>query len=138
MTIKEERISAGLTQAEAAKLLKVSKRAIEEWEAGTRNPKKSEAEIVELYRIAGIFTGEGREALLSGEVSLDDARNMYKIQTAKRLSKWGRYPSTFDAIWDAVPESAFEALTGEQLAELVDALKTVYDKGRVDGKAESE
>lgn len=138
MTIKEERISAGLTQAEAAKLLKVSKRAIEEWEAGTRNPKKSEAEIVELYRIAGIFTGEGREALLSGEVSLDDARNMYKIQTAKRLSKWGRYPSTFDAIWDAVPESAFEALTGEQLAELVDTLKAVYDKGRLDEKANQE
>ncbi len=138
MTIKEERISAGLTQAEAAKLLKVSKRAIEEWEAGTRNPKKSEAEIVELYRIAGIFTGEGREALLSGELPFDEARDIYKIETAKKLSQWGRYPSTFEAIWDAIPESAFEALTGEQLAELVDAMKGVYDKGRLDGKKDPE
>ena len=138
MTIKEERTRAGLTQAEAAKLLHVSKRAIEEWEAEKRNPKKPEAEIVEMYRIVGIFTGDGREAILSGELSIDEARDIYKIETAKKLSKWGRYPSTFDAIWDAVPESAFEALTGEQLAELVDALKAVYDKGRLDEKADQE
>ena len=138
MKIQEERKKSGLSTTEAGKLLKVSKRTIEAWETGARVPKIPESEIVELYHIAGIFTGEGREALLSGEVSLDDARNMYKIQTAKRLSKWGRYPSTFDAIWDAVPESAFAALTGEQLAELVDALKAVYDKGRLDGKVDQE
>lgn len=138
MKIQDERKKSGLSTTEAGKLLKVSKRTIEAWETGARVPKIPESEIVEFYRIAGIFTGEGREALLSGELPLDEARSIYKIETAKKLSKWGRYPSTFDAIWDAVPESAFEALTGEQLAELVDALKTVYDKGRVDGKAESE
>lgn len=138
MTIKEERTRAGLTQAEAAKLLHVSKRAIEEWEAGKRNPKKPEAEIVEMYRIVGIFTGDGREAILSGELSIDEARDIYKIETAKKLSKWGRYPSTFEAIWNSIPESSFEMLSAEALAELVDAMKAVYDKGKFDGKHENE
>lgn len=138
MKIQDERKKSGLSTTEAGKLLGVSKRTVEAWETGARVPKIPEAEIVEMYRIAGIFTGDGREALLSGELQLDEARSIYKIETAKKLSKWGRYPSTFEAIWDAIPESAFEALTGEQLAELVDAMKGVYDKGRLDGKKDPE
>jgi DNA-binding transcriptional regulator YiaG len=36
--IKSKRQSLGLTQAEAAALLAVSKRALEQWEAGERTP----------------------------------------------------------------------------------------------------
>lgn len=134
MTIKESRIKNHLTQADAAKLLGVSKRAVEEWEAGNRKPKKSESEICELYGIAGMLTREGLEALLAGEVSMEEMRNEYKIQTAKELSKWGAYGDTFSAILARVPESVFDALNGEQLAELIDSLQEAYNDGVDYGK----
>lgn len=36
--LKAERLRLGLTQAECAELLEISKRALEEWESGNRVP----------------------------------------------------------------------------------------------------
>ncbi len=134
MTIKEARLQSKLTQAEAAKLLGVSKRTIEEWEAGNRKPKMPESVIIERYSIAGIFTAEGRQALIDGDLSWEEASASYKIQTAKEQSKWGAYGDTFSAILARVPESVFEALNGEQLAELIDSLQDAYNDGVQYGK----
>ena len=38
MTLKEARIQAGLTQTQMSELMKIPKRTIENWEAGTRKP----------------------------------------------------------------------------------------------------
>lgn len=38
LTIKESRISAGLTQKQMSDLLEIPLRTIEEWEAGRRKP----------------------------------------------------------------------------------------------------
>ena len=38
MTIKEARIRAGLTQAQMSEIMKIPKRTIENWEAGSRKP----------------------------------------------------------------------------------------------------
>ena len=134
MTIKEVRIKNKLTQAEAARLLGVSKRTIEEWEAGNRKPKMPEATIIERYSIAGIFTAEGRQALIDGDLSWEEASASYKSQTAKELSKWGAYGDTFSRILARVPESVFDALNGEQLAELIDAIQDAYNDGVQYGK----
>lgn len=132
--IKEAREQEHLTQAEVAKILGVSKRTIEEWERGTRNPKGGHKPLIEKIKIAGYLTPEGRAALIDGDVSWEEATSFYKVAIAKRKCSIGAFGDTFSAILDSVPESVFNALTGEQLGELIDALKGAYDKGVAYGK----
>lgn len=133
MKIKEARQAAGLTQAQVAKILKVSKRTIEEWEAGSRKPKGGEDSLAEKISIAGMLTKEGREALIDGDVTFEEMASEYKLQTARKLSRWGEFPDTFSAIWQRIPDSAVAKLSGEELAELVDALQTAYSDGAAHG-----
>jgi len=138
MNIKEAREQERLTQAETAKILGVSKRTIEEWERGTRNPKGGHDPLVEKIRIAGHLTSEGRAALKDGDLSWEEAAASYKVDVARNRSKIGAFGGTFSAVLDEVPESVFNALTGEQLAEVIDALKGAYDKGVAYGKKHHE
>ena len=138
MNIKEAREQERLTQAETAKILGVSKRTIEEWERGTRNPKGGHNLLIEKIRIAGHLTSEGRAALIDGDLTWEEAAASYKVDVARSKSKIGAFGETFSTVLDEVPESVFNALTGEQLAEVIDALKGAYDKGVTYGKANKE
>lgn len=53
-TIKEARLSAGLTQQRMSEILEIPKRTIGDWETGTRNPPAYVEKLVirELERIA--------------------------------------------------------------------------------------
>lgn len=138
MNIKEAREQERLTQAETAKILGVSKRTIEEWERGTRNPKGGHDSLIEKIRIAGHLTSEGRAALIDGDLTWEEAAASYKVDVARSKSKIGAFGGTFSTVLDEVPESVFNALTGEQLGELIDALKGAYDKGLAYGKTNKE
>lgn len=54
MTIREARLSAGLTQQRMSKVFEIPKRTIENWEAGIRKPPAYVEKLVirELGRIA--------------------------------------------------------------------------------------
>nr|WP_295229915.1 helix-turn-helix transcriptional regulator [Ruminococcus sp.] len=54
MTIKNARLSAGLTQAQMSELLEIPKRTIGDWETGTRKPPIYVEKLIirELERIA--------------------------------------------------------------------------------------
>ena len=54
MTIKEARLSAGLTQQRMSEVFEIPKRTIENWEAGIRKPPTYVEKLVirELERIA--------------------------------------------------------------------------------------
>lgn len=54
-----------------------------------------------------------------------------KFDRIRRATKWGKYPRTFNAIFDRLPESA-HALPAWQIAELIDALQGAYQDGRAD------
>lgn len=127
MNIKEARINADLTQAEAAQILGVSKRSIESWEAGITNPKIPEEKIMEAYGIAEMLNGEAKEAFITGELDYAEMAMQYKLHVTKKLSKWGRYPDTFAACWNWIPESIAKVALPEALAELVDSFKECYD-----------
>lgn len=45
-----------------------------------------------------------------------------KITRARRLSAIGRYPASFAAMLDALPQCAIEGLSSKRLAELLDAM----------------
>jgi DNA-binding transcriptional regulator YiaG len=54
LTIKEARLSAGLTQQRMSEIFEIPKRTIENWEAGTRKPPAYVEKLVirELERIS--------------------------------------------------------------------------------------
>lgn len=54
MTIKEARLSAGLTQQRMSEVFEIPKRTIENWETGTRTPPTYVEKLIirELERIA--------------------------------------------------------------------------------------
>ena len=54
MTIKEARLSAGLTQQRMSEILEIPKRTIGDWETGKRNPPAYVEKLIirELERIA--------------------------------------------------------------------------------------
>lgn len=76
-----------------------------------------------------ILTREGREAVKSGEISIDDLTKMYKMEMVKRSSKIGNMPSAFNASYDRVQEQ-IKDLAPEQIAAVVDALYQAYSDGK--------
>ena len=76
-----------------------------------------------------ILTREGREAVKSGEISIDDLAKMYKMEMVKRSSKIGNMPSVFNASYNGVPEQ-IKDLAPEQIAAVVDALYQAYNDGK--------
>ena len=130
MTIKEARKEAKLTQDETAKALGVSKRTIEDWEAGRRNPKMGQEYWAERIVAIGCLTDTGREALASGEISMYEALAMAKRFQAKKASRIGSLNDTFSACWDRIPETVVDSLPATSLAELVDALYVAYSDGK--------
>ena len=127
--IKQARISAGFSQAQAARLLHVAKRSLEDWEAGRRKPKKGEMYLAECILACGILTEEGRKQVETGAWSMEDALAQSKIRQARVLSKCGAFGDTFDRIWNRIPEGVIMKCYAGELAVLVDEIKDAYDAG---------
>lgn len=76
-----------------------------------------------------ILTREGREAVMDGEISVDDLAKMYKMEMVRRLSNIGKMEGAFDASYNRVPEQ-IKDLAPEQIAAVVDALYQAYSDGK--------
>ena len=85
-----------------------------------------------------MLTSDAREGLANGEATFDELAPTSKIKQVKALTGWGRYPDTFAAIIDNIPDSVFRRLPAQELAELVDAMKSVYDQGVGYGRGNKE
>ena len=59
-----------------------------------------------------------------------------KINRARKISQWGKYPDTFRNIINAIPEEIIKALTGKQLAKLIEANQKIYFAGQKKAEAE--
>lgn len=128
--IKELRTKAGLSQKEAAQILGVAVRTLQDWEGDRRTPKGNAEEILEACTI---LTREGINSLLDGTYTVEWALYEKKCRDVERLSKWGNMGMTFYANWRRIPDGAKEKLTAEELAELVDSIKAAYDDGYQEG-----
>lgn len=80
--------------------------------------------------ILSILTNEGREAVASGEMTLEEVGQMYKLQQIKKASINGKFNDTFLANYDRIPEGLCDKLTPEELASLVDAFCRCYGDGK--------
>lgn len=77
-----------------------------------------------------ILTREGRKAVKSGDITLEELGDMYKLEMVKRSSKIGRNSDTFRESYKWIPEDLKEELTPEQLGRLTDAFHECYGTGK--------
>ena len=77
-----------------------------------------------------ILTDDGREAVKTGEISLEELGEMYKYELVRKASKIGSCLDTFRRNYDRVPEKLREKLSPEELGELVDAFYQCYAAGK--------
>lgn len=77
-----------------------------------------------------ILTREGREAVKSGDITLEELGEMYKLEMVKKASKIGRSGDTFRASYKWIPDDLKEELTPEQLGKLVDSFYECYGAGK--------
>lgn len=131
--VKELRMRTGCSQKEAAQILGVAVRTLQDWESGKRTPKNPDDVVEKLEAIASL-TREGINSILSGSLDLDWAVSEKKYSDTKKLSKWGSFGETFQANWARIPAGLKDKLTAEELAELVDTIKAAYDDGIQKGK----
>lgn len=77
-----------------------------------------------------ILTREGREAVKSGEISLEELGRMYKLSQVKKCSAIGTCTDTFRANYDRIPDDLKDELTPDQLGRLVDSFYRCYGDGK--------
>lgn len=77
-----------------------------------------------------ILTREGREAVKSGDITLEELGDMYKLEMVKRSSKIGRNSDTFRESYKWISDDLKEELTPEQLGKLVDSFYECYGAGK--------
>ena len=81
-----------------------------------------------------ILTREGREAVKSGEITLEELGQMYKLEQVKKSSKIGRCGDTFRVNYDRIPDDLKDQLTPDQLVRLTDAFYECYGEGKKDNR----
>lgn len=77
-----------------------------------------------------IFSTEVKQSIKDGEMDLHDLLRMDKYQKIKKLSKIGSFESTFYENYKWIPESLFDKLAPEELANLVDSFYDCYSAGK--------
>lgn len=77
-----------------------------------------------------ILTREGRESVKSGDITLEELGEMYKLEQVKKASKIGRNGDTFRESYKWIPDELKEQLTPEQLGRLTDSFYKCYGAGK--------
>lgn len=127
--IKELRKRTGLSQSEAAKILGVAFRTLQDWESGARNPKDPDR-VMDILDAMTHLTRQGINAILDGDKDIEWVLWEKKIVDVRRMSEWGAYEGIFYANWRRIPSDIKHKLNAKELAELVDALCKSYNDGK--------
>lgn len=80
--------------------------------------------------VLSMLTRDGLESTKSGEMTLQEAGEMYKLEQVKKASKIGKYRDTFSANYNRIPGMLQEKLSPAELGELVDAFYNCYGDGK--------
>jgi hypothetical protein len=86
--------------------------------------------VVKKQDAMSILTREGREAVKSGDITLEELGDMYKLEMVKRSSKIGQNSDTFRESYKWIPDDLKEELAPEQLGKLVDQFCNCYLAGK--------
>lgn len=86
--------------------------------------------IIKKEEAMRVLTREGREAVKSGEITMEELGAMYKLEQAKKSAKCGSFGDTFRANYNRIPDGLKEKLSPEELAELADAFYKCFGDGK--------
>lgn len=86
--------------------------------------------IVKKEQAMSILTMEGREAVMSGDITLEELGDMYKLEMVKNHSMIGSMQHTFSESYKWIPDNLKENLSPEDLAALTDAFYKAYSAGK--------
>ena len=86
--------------------------------------------IISKEKAREILTREGREAVRSGDITLEELGEMYKLEQIKKCSRIGNNPETFRACYKWIPDDMKEELTPDQLGRLTDQFYECYGAGK--------
>lgn len=87
--------------------------------------------VINKNKAMSILTREGREAVKTGEITIEELGEMYKLQLVKENSKIGNMEDTFRESYKWIPKDLKEQLTPEQLGKLVDSFYSCYSAGKM-------
>ena len=79
-----------------------------------------------------ILTREGRNAVASGDITLEELGEMYKLEKIKKACRIGNNPETFRACYRWIPDDMKEDLTPDQLGRLTESFYECYGAGKND------
>ena len=88
--------------------------------------------LVKKEDLMEILTAEGKEAVKSGKITLEELVEMYKLELLKKASKVGCFGNTFRESYKWIPDDLKDELTPGQLGELTDAFHECYGAGKND------
>ena len=86
--------------------------------------------VVSKKEAMSILTREGKKAVKEGVITTEELADMYKLEIVKKASKIGKYPETFRANFERIPESISKKLSPEEIALLVDNFYRCYIDGQ--------
>lgn len=86
--------------------------------------------VVKKEDAMSILTREGKEEVKSGEITLEELGEMYKLEQIKKASKIGTCGDAFRESYKWIPDDLKEDLTPEQLGKLVDSFHECYGSGK--------
>lgn len=90
--------------------------------------------IVSQKEVSSILSRDGIQAIKDGNMTWEEAGDLYKLQLVKKHSKIGSMSNTFSASLSRIPEAVYDKLSPVDIAALVDAFYDCYS----DGKAQKE
>lgn len=86
--------------------------------------------VISKTEVMQIITKEGRESVKSGDITIQELGEMYKLEQVKKACKIGKYHDTFAANYSRIPDGLKEKLTPQELAELTVAFYKCYGDGK--------
>lgn len=86
--------------------------------------------IVSKKEVEKVLTKEAVKMIKEGEMTWEEAAEIYKLQQVKKFSKIGKFTDTFAVNYNRIPETIKEKLSAEELAALTDAFYNCYGEGK--------
>lgn len=80
--------------------------------------------------IKTILTRDALDSVKSGDLTWEEAGEMYKLVKVRQLSQIGSLGDTFRSNYRRIPEAVLDKLPPEDIAALVDAFYKCYSDGR--------
>lgn len=78
--------------------------------------------------IETILTNDAKKSIASGDLTWEEAGEIYKLECAKMHSKIGRMSDTFSVNLKKIPENIYDKLPPEDIGQLVDVFYSTYNE----------